>query len=174
MGKTGLTVEAHESMKPPVAGFRVEGTFLREPDKAQMRKTMLYLPDPLGKHYGLVTLQANASDWNIVKDEFLTALASVRMSRTAPSKEAGEAAHKGGKPEGAAGKPEGAGKAGGKAPGQGKGGGEGAGKAAPLEAATAAPKPEPESHWGEVRVWGSFVLAAAVLAHLLLSGRAPR
>jgi hypothetical protein len=173
IGKTGLTVEMHESMKPPVAGFRVEGTFLREQDKAQIRKTVLYLPDPLGKHYGLVTLQANASDWNIVKDEFLTALASVRMARTAPSKEGGESAHKGGKPEGAAGKPEGAGKAGGKAPG--KGGGKGAGKgAAPPEAAAPAPKPEPESHWGDVRVWGSFVLAAAVLAHLLLSGRAPR
>jgi hypothetical protein len=176
IGKTGLTVETHEAMKPPVAGFRVEGTFLREPDKAPMRKTVLYLPDPLGKHYGLVTLQANASDWNIVKDEILTALSSVRMSRTAPPKEAADGAHKGAKPEGAAGKPEGAAKAGGKAPGQGKGGGKGAGKAAaaPEAAASAAPKPEPESHWGDVRVWGSFVLAAAVLAHLVLSGRAPR
>ena len=167
MSKTGLKVETQEAMRPPVAGARVEGTFLREPDKVELRKTVLYLADPYGKRYGMVTLQANASDWNIVKDEFHAALESVRMTRSAPPKDA--AAHAG-KPEGAAGKPEGAPgpKAGGKAPK----GGKGPGKAESPQAA--APKPAPESDWGSLRVVGSLVLAAAVLAHLLLSGRSAR
>ncbi len=69
MGKQGLTVETHEALKAPVTGWRVEGTFAREPDKVLIRKTVLYLPDLIGKHYGLVTLQCNASDWSIVKDQ---------------------------------------------------------------------------------------------------------
>lgn len=158
MSKTGLKVETQEAMKPPVAGARVEGTFLREPDKVELRKTVLYLADPYGKRYGMVTLQANASDWNIVKDEFHAALESVRMTRSAPPKG-----------EGAAGQPEGApgAKAGGKAPKGGKAPGKG-------EAPEAAAMPEPESQWGSLRVVGSLVLAAAVLAHLLLSGRTAR
>jgi hypothetical protein len=41
--------------------------------------------------------------------------------------------------------------------------GAGAGKVAPVE---------PPSDWGSLRVAGSFVLAALLLGHLLLSGRA--
>ena len=51
----------------------------------------MYLPDLFGKHYGLVTLQCNASDWNIVKDEFLAALNSTRMQRAPPPKEVTDA-----------------------------------------------------------------------------------
>ena len=161
MAKGGLKVESQESMKPPVAGARVEGTFLREPDKVQLRKTVLYLPDPYGRRYGLVTLQANGADWSIVKDEFHVALESVRMLREPPPK---DAAGKAGKPEAGAARPEGA------------PGGKGAGKAAkgqPVGPAVA-DAPEPESRWGDLRVVGSLVLAAAVLAHLLLSGRSAR
>jgi hypothetical protein len=166
MAKSGLTVESQEAMRPPVAGARVEGTFLREPDKVALRKTVLYLADPFGKRYGLVTLQANASDWSIVKDEFHAALESTRMARQAPPKSAVEAAKQGGKP-GAPGMAEGAGPK-----GAGKGG-KGPGKATAGDPAAAA-QPAPEGRWGSLPVLGSLILAAAALAHLLLSGRSAR
>jgi len=147
--KQGLTVEAHELLKPPAFGLRVEGTFLREPDKVPMRKVILYLPDVFGKRHGLVMLQAQASDWNIVKDEFAAALASVRMPRAPPPPELVEKV----RDEGAAGG----------GPGSRPG-------AAP---APAAPVEEP-GDWSSLPVLGSFALAVVLLVHLLLSARTPR
>ncbi len=106
------------------------------------------------------------------------------MQRTPPPKDVADAmkaqAAKGETPEagGAAaphpGKP-GPGKPGAGKPGPAKGGKSGKpGAAAEPHATPAAPVKSEADDWGSLQVLGSFVLAAAVLGHLLLSGRATR
>jgi hypothetical protein len=164
MTAEGLKVDVHELIKPPVFGLRIEGTKARSDGKV-LRKTVLYLPDLFGKRYGIVGFQAFDSDWNIVKEQFLTCLGSVKMQRADPPKELIEAAQqKQAAAEAARGSAEGAG--GPPAPvgpgGKGGRGGAGAGKA---------PPPEVPTDWASLKVAGSFALAAALLVHLLLSGR---
>ncbi|HEX5010208.1 MAG TPA: hypothetical protein VFY71_07390 [Planctomycetota bacterium] len=163
----GLHIDAHELIKPPIFGIRAEGTFTRSDGKA-MRKMILYLPDIFGKRYGMLSFQAFDSDWNIVKPEFTAAIESVQIQRADPPPEVVEAARereaaKGGGAPGEPGQP--GGPPGAHGPGGGKGGhGGGA-------AAAKTPPPEPPTDWASLKVAGSFALAAALLVHLLLSGR---
>ncbi len=150
MRKDGMTVVSQERLKPPAFGLRVEGTFLREQDEVPMHRVVVYLPDVFGRRHGIVTLQAQESDWSIVKDEFQATLASMQLVRTPPPPEVVESAQKA------------AAAAGGAAPGR------------PPGAPASAPPAEDPGDWGSLPVLGSFVLAVAVLAHLLLSARTPR
>jgi len=162
MTAEGLKVDQHELIKPPVYGLRIEGTKPRS-DGRLLRKTVLYLPDLFGKRYGIVSFQGFDSDWNILKEQFLTALGTVTMQRADPPPEVVEAAQQKQAARGGADAP--GGPPGPIGPGGGKGGhGAGAG-------AAKAPAPEPPTDWASLRVAGSFALAAALLVHLLLSGR---
>jgi hypothetical protein len=165
----GLKVDFHEFIKPPVFGLRIEGTFTRPNDGKLMRKTLLYLPDLFGKRYGIVSFQAFDADWNIVKPEFLAALGTVQMQRADPPAEVVEAAKARAEEQAAAqGGPGGPGEPGvpGGPPGPVGPAGRGAQPAAKQAPAA------PPADWGSLRVAGSFVLAALLLGHLLLSGRA--
>ncbi len=149
--KEGLQLVGQETLKSQTA-WLVEGTFLRPSDQVRLHKYALYLPDLFGKRHGLVTLQAFDSDWSIVKAEFRAALESVRMERAEPPPAVMQQMQQQAAGGGGPGKP-------GPRP---AGGGSGAAGA------------EPASDWGSLEVAGSLVLAAAALAHLVLSGRSAR
>lgn len=80
--KEGLMIEADRLLPPPTSAAYVEGTFLREVDKVPMRRILLYVPDFGGKRYAVMTLQAFAADWDIVKPDFDAVVESVRMRLT--------------------------------------------------------------------------------------------
>lgn len=84
IARTGLLIDKSASgqMGSPVDGFRVVGTFERQNDQVLIRKMQLYLPDPAGKRYATVSMQAFDSDWLIVAPEFEAAMQSVRFRRT--------------------------------------------------------------------------------------------
>ncbi|HZL99900.1 MAG TPA: hypothetical protein VFD43_06580, partial [Planctomycetota bacterium] len=85
--RDGFTIEVEKLLAAPPNTVYLEGTFLREVDQMPMRKILLYMPDFVAQNYGVLTLQAFAADWEIVKPEFEATVASVRMKRTksAPS-----------------------------------------------------------------------------------------
>jgi hypothetical protein len=136
-----------DHMKSPVGGLRIEGTFMN-PQQIQMRKTVLYLPDPLGKRYGIVSMQCYAGDWAIVKPEFLQSLLSVRLPRVQAPAGAGPGA-------------------------DGAGGGR-PGAAATRTGAGVPGAPTHPADWKSLPVAGSLVLAVLLLGHLLLGGRGVR
>ncbi len=80
-GKTGMTVEITEAVKPPIGGFRLEGSFKNQAG-VPMRKTVVYVPDR--NKFAMVSLQAYAADWAIVQPELMQAIQSIRLKREAP------------------------------------------------------------------------------------------
>ena len=138
----GLLVDYEEIIPPPLNGLRIEGTFRRQPDNLEMRRTVVYVPDMARERFALLSLQAYAADWEIVKPELLEVVQSLRlegirmsanMTRTPP---------------------------GGQAQGY------------PAGAAGTASATERSSNWGQLEVAGSLLLAALLIGSLILSGRA--
>ena len=80
--RDGLTIEVERLLAQPPNTVYFEGTFLREVDQTPMRRILLYMPDFVAQNHGVLTLQAFAADWAIVKPEFDATVASVRMKRT--------------------------------------------------------------------------------------------
>ena len=81
--KLGLAVEVGPNLLPqPPNTVYIEGTFLGDVDKTLLRRILLYIPDFAAKRYAVMTLQAFAADWDIVKSDFDATVASVRMKLT--------------------------------------------------------------------------------------------
>jgi|KBSSwiStaDraftv2_1062776.scaffolds.fasta_scaffold1019075_1 hypothetical protein len=98
----GLSVEVGPNLlQQPQNAVYVEGTFQLGVEKTPMRRILLYIPDFGAKRYAVMTLQAFAADWPIVKPDFDKVVASVRMKLT--KQEIGRAPLAGGKGAGKAG-----------------------------------------------------------------------
>jgi hypothetical protein len=82
--KEGLSIDVEKLLPQPTNAAYIEGTFLREVDKVPLRRILLYVPDFAGRRYAVMTLQAFAADWDIVKPDFDAVVASVRMRITNP------------------------------------------------------------------------------------------
>lgn len=80
--KEGLTVDVEKILPQPPNTAYIEGTFQREVDRVPMRRILLYIPDFGAKRYAVMTLQAYAADWDIVKADFDEVVSSVRMKLT--------------------------------------------------------------------------------------------
>ena len=80
--KEGLTIEVEKLLPQPPNTAYVEGTFLREVDKTPMRRILLYIPDFAARRYAVMTMQAFAADWDIVKPDFDALIASLKMKIT--------------------------------------------------------------------------------------------
>jgi hypothetical protein len=80
--KSGLTVEVEKLLAQPTNAAYLEGTFLREVDQVPLRRILIYVPDFGGKRYAVMTLQAFAADWEIVRPEFDAVVESMKMKLT--------------------------------------------------------------------------------------------
>ena len=78
----GLTIEVEKLLPQPPNTAYVEGTFLREVDKMPMRRILLYIPDFAARRYAVMTMQAFAADWDIVKPDFDALIASLKLKIT--------------------------------------------------------------------------------------------
>ena len=141
--KEGLAVEVEKILPQPPNTAYIEGTFLREPDKTPMRRILLYIPDFGAKRYAIMTLQAFAADWDIVKSDFDDTIANVRMKLM--KQDVGRAPVAGG-----------------------KGGGKGAGKTS-----GAGRRGPDTNSWSSLPVAGSLLLAAIVIGSLAFGRRKP-
>jgi hypothetical protein len=141
--KEGLSVDVEKLLPQPPNTAYIEGTFLRDVDKLPMRRILLYIPDFGAKRYAIMTLQAFAADWDIVKPDFDEVVANVRMKLT--KQDVGRAPIAGG-----------------------KGGGKGAGKAG-----GAGRRGPDTNSWSSLPVAGSLLLAAIVIGSLAFGRRKP-
>jgi len=80
--KEGLSIEVAKLLPQLENAAYLEGTFLREVDKTPMRRILLYIPDFAAHRYAIMTMQAYAADWDIVKSDFEATVASVKMKLT--------------------------------------------------------------------------------------------
>jgi hypothetical protein len=138
----GMSVDFEEILPPPLNGVRLEGTFLRDPDNVPMRRSVVYVPDLPRQRWALLSIQAFAGDWDIVKPELLRVVQSLKLEGIRMGIPAGRvppAARPG--TRGVAGGPGAAGKQG-------------------------------ADDWLQLEVVGSLLLAAVLLGGLILGGRA--
>jgi hypothetical protein len=75
----GMAVDYEEILPPPLNGVRIEGTFLRKPDNVAMRRSVVYVPDVPRERFALLSIQAYAGDWDIVKPELLKVVQSLKL-----------------------------------------------------------------------------------------------
>jgi len=75
----GMVIDFEEMVPPPLNGVRIEGTFLRQPDNVPMRRSVVYVPDLVRERFALLSIQAFAGDWDIVKPELLKVVQSLNL-----------------------------------------------------------------------------------------------
>ena len=80
--KEGVTIAEEKLLPQPPNTAYVEGTFLSGVEKTPMRRILLYIPDFAARRYAVMTMQAFAADWDIVKPDFDALISSLRMKLT--------------------------------------------------------------------------------------------